>query len=89
MKYKEELVKRFNENLFKAVKADLDGKSREADFAFGCASGMLSASYCMYDTVGTELMAKMSCAMDLAYDIVSNEVDDIQESLWILKNNMA
>lgn len=89
MKYNEELVKRFNENLVKAVKADLDGKSREADFAFGCASGMLSASYCMYDAVGCDLTAKMSRAMDLAYDIVAGEVEDIQESLWILENNMV
>lgn len=86
---KDEFVKRYNENLVKAVKADLDGKTRDADYLFGNASGMLTSSYIMFDVFGTDVVAKMSRALDLAYDIVKHEVEDEEESLWILENNMA
>ena len=86
---KTELLRMYNENLIKAVKADLDGLNRSADFYFGCASGMLTAAYAMHDALGTETVAKMSRANELAYDIVAGDVESIEESIWILENNMA
>lgn len=86
---KKEFLKRYNENLIKAVKADLDGRTRDADFLFGNASGMMTSAYIMFDCLGTDVVAKMSRALNLAYDIVADEVADKYESLRILENNMA
>lgn len=86
---KEELMKRFNENLIKAVKADLGGRTRTSDYFFGNASGMLTSAYIMVDVLGTDVVIKMSRALDLAYNITMHDVDDVKESLWILENNMA
>lgn len=86
---KEELMKRFNENLIKAVKADLGGRTRTSDYFFGNTSGMLTSAYVMIDVLGTDAVAKMSRALDLAYNIVMHDVEDEDESLWILENNMA
>lgn len=85
---KEELVKRFNESLIKAVKADLDGRTRTSDYFFGNASGMLTSAYVMFDVLGTDVVAKMSRALDLAYEITMHNVDK-EESLWILENNIV
>ena len=86
---KDEFVKRYNENLVKAVKADLDGRTRDADYLFGNAAGMLTSAYIMYDVFGTEILARMSRASGLAYNIVCGVVEDEQESLRILENDMA
>lgn len=86
---KTELLKMHNENLIKAVKADLDGLNRSADFYFGRASGILTAAYAMYDALGIETVAKISRANELAYDIVAGNVENVEESILILKNNMA
>lgn len=86
---KEELMKRFNENLIKGVKADLGGRTRTADYFFGNASGMLTSAYIMFDVLGSDAVAKMSRALDSAYEITMHNVDDVKESLWILENNMA
>ena len=86
---KEELMKRFNENLIKGVKADLGGRTRTSDYFFGNASGMLTSAYVMFDVIGSDVVAKMSRALDLAYEITMHNVDDVKESLWILENNMA
>lgn len=83
------LLKMYNENLVKAVKADLDGRTRDADFLFGTASGMMTSAYAMFDILGTDTVAKMSRALDLAYDIVMGEVEDEEESIYILENNIA
>lgn len=82
-------MKSYNNILVEAVKNDLNGKHNDATYLFGEASGMLHMAYIMYDAIEVEITAKMSRAMELAYDIVMDEVDDIQESLWILENNMA
>ena len=84
-----ELIKRFNENLIIAVKADLSGRTRTSDYFFGNASGMLTSAYVMFDVLGTDVVAKMSRALDLAYNITMHDVDDEEESLCILENNMA
>ena len=85
---KKDFQQRFNENLLKAIKADLDGRTRDADFLFGTASGMMTSAYVMFDILGTDLVSGMSRAIDLAYDIVMGDVEDTEESLWILENNM-
>lgn len=82
-------LKQYKENLVKAVKADLDGRPRDADFLFGTASGMMTSAYIMFDYLGTDVVAKMSRALDLAYDIAANNVVDKDEALWILENDMA
>lgn len=82
-------MERYNEILVKAVKADLDGRKEDADFLFGMASGMLSSAYAMFDILGTDTVAKMSRALQLAYDIVAGEVEDKDDSIYILDNNMA
>lgn len=84
-----ELLKRYNEILVKAVKADLEGQTRNADFLFGTASGMMSSAYVMFDILGTDTVARMSRSLGLAYDIVMGEVEDEEESIYILENNMA
>jgi hypothetical protein len=84
-----ELITRFNQTLIKAVKADLSGRTRTSDYFFGCASGMMTSAYVMFDVLGTDVVAKMSRALDLAYNITMHDVDDEEESLWILENNMA
>ncbi len=89
MKMKENIIKSYNELLLKAVKADLEGRRHDATFFFGEATGMLHMAYMQYDLFGTDMLAKMSRADNLAYDIVSDEVEDVQESLWLLENNMA
>lgn len=86
---KEELMKRFNENLIKAVKVDLSGRTCTSDYFFGNASGMLTSAYVMLDVLGIDVVAKMSRAWDLAYNITMHDVDDEEESLMILENNMA
>lgn len=83
------LMKSYNNILVEAVKCDLDGNHRDATYLFGEAHGMLHMAYIMYDTTGSETVAKMSRASELAYDIVMGEVADEQESIWILENNMA
>ena len=85
---KDEFVKRYNENLVKAVKADLDGRTRDADYLFGNAAGMLTSAYIMFDVFGTDIVARMSKASGLAYDIVCGDVEDEEESLRILENDM-
>ena len=82
-------LKQYNENLVKAVKASLDGQTREADFLFRTASGMMSSAYSMFDILGTDTVARMSRALELAHDIVMGEVEDDEESIYILDNNMA
>nr|DAH25156.1 MAG TPA: hypothetical protein [Bacteriophage sp.] len=86
---KEEMLRRYNENLVKAVKADLCGRTRDSDFLFGNASGMMTSAYIMFNVLGSDVVAKMSRALDLAYDIVMHYVENEEESLWILENNMA
>lgn len=86
---KEELMKRFNENLIKGVKANLDGRTCTSDYFFGNASGMLTSAYVMIDVLGTDVVAKMSRALDLACEITMHNVDNEEESLWILENNIA
>lgn len=83
------LMKSYNNILIEAVKCDLEGNHRDATYLFGEASGMLHMAYIMYDTIGSEVTAKMSRASVLAYDIVMGDVEDEKESLWILENNMA
>ena len=82
-------MKSYNNILAEAVKCDLEGNHRDATYLFGEAHGMLHMAYIMYDTIGSETVAKMSRASELAYDIVMGEVADEQESIWILENNMA
>lgn len=83
-------VRRYMENLINAVKADLDGRTRDADFLFGTASGMLTSAYvALFDILGTDTVAKMSRSLELAHDIVMGEVEDEDESIYILENNMA
>ena len=82
-------MKSYNEILVEAVKCDLEGKHNDATYLFGEAYGMLHMAYIMYDTVGSEKTSKMSRALELAYDIVLGEVEDEEESIWILENNMA
>lgn len=86
---KAKFMERFNQSLIKAVKADLGGRTRTSDYFFGNASGMLTSAYVMFDVLGTDFVAKMSRALDLAYNITMHDVDDEEESLWILENNMA
>ena len=81
--------KSYNDLLVKAVKADLDGRTRDADFLFGKASGMMVTAYEMFDSLGTDMVAKMSRSLILAHDIVVGEVEDKEESIYILENNMA
>lgn len=83
------LMKSYNNILVEAVKCDLDGKHNDATYLFGEAHGMLHMAYIMYDAIEIEIVAKMSHTAELAYDIIMGEVDDVQESLWILENNMA
>lgn len=91
MKYgeKERIIKSYNEKLVKAVKADLSNRRHDSDYLFGETAGMMHMAYMMYDTFGSETVAKMSRSQALAYDIVMGEVEDVQESLWILENNTA
>lgn len=83
------LMKSYNKILVQAVKSDLDGNHKDATYLFGEACGMLHMAYIMYDVIGSETVAKMSRASELAYDIVTGEVEDEEESIYILDNNMA
>lgn len=83
------LIERQLDALVKGVKADMKGDAEATNCNLYYASGVLSAAYAMSDCLDTEVLAKMSRADALAYDIMNDEVDDVQESLWILENNMA
>lgn len=83
------LMNSYNSILVEAVICDLKGNHKDATYLFGEAHGMLHMAYIMYDVIGVETVAKMSRASELAYDIVMGEVDNVQESLWVLENNMA
>lgn len=82
------LITSYNKILCSAVKADMQGRHKDADYLFGEAHGMLHTAYIMYAVLGTETVAKMSRASELAYDIVAGEVEE-EESIYILENNMA
>lgn len=83
------LIKSYNKILVEAVICDLRGNHKDATYLFGEAHGMLHMAYIMYDVIGSETVAKMSRASELAYDIIMGEVEDEEESIWILENNMA
>lgn len=83
MKKNEKLLNSFNSILLEAIKSD-----NESDYLFGKASGMLHMAFIMYDALGSETVAKMSRANELAHDIVLGNVDG-KESIYILENNMA
>lgn len=86
---KKSFINKYNDNLVKAVKADLDGRKTDANFLFGMASGMMTSAYAIFEILGTDTVAKMSRSLVLAYDIVAGEVEDEDKSIFILQNNMA
>ena len=85
----EKLVKSYNSILLEAIKSDRKGMHNDSVYFFGKAFGMLHMAYIMYDALGSETVAKMSRANELAYDILMGEVEDEEESIYILENNMA
>lgn len=83
------LLMSYNRILVNAVMCDIEGRDKDANYLFGKSQGMLHTAYIMYDALGAETVAKMSRASVLAYDIVNGEVEDDEESIYILENNMA
>lgn len=86
---KNELMKRYNAALVSAVKANIRGDAKVANYYLNYSSGILSAAHVMADCLGTEVLDKMYRADVLACSIIVDEVEDVQESLRILENNMA
>lgn len=86
---KKKLIKSYNSILVEAVICDLKGNHKDATYLFGKAHGMLHMAYVMYEVLGSDVVAEMSRASELAYDIVMGEVEDEDESIYILENNMA
>lgn len=85
----EKLLNSYNSILLDAIKSDRKGMNKDSLYLFGKSCGMLHMAFTMYDALGSETVAKMSRANELAYDILTGEVEDEMESIYILENNMA
>lgn len=85
----EKLLDSYNSILIESIKSERKEMNKDSIYLFGKACGMLHMAYIMYDALGSETVAKMSRANELAYDILTGEVEDEEESIYILENNMA
>lgn len=63
---KDKFVKRYNENLVKAVKADLNGRTRDADYLFGMVNTASSFLTMLFTLVN--LNALRECMLISQYD---------------------